>query len=299
MKKNALTKIRCALKTEIQKAGKTSPTMAPRLSNIKWIKNLSRKGLSCQEKERQLLIHTTSAGERIFIQYPGKESKKYQKNGKQRKESAICPWDFRPELYLSGNRECHKSMSFFDIWATIFETAKKLTEKNRAKTLRVFVILLYRMAFMLDHIELENFKTQARDIAYRKNGKTKITHRFKITLPTQFKYKPNEQAVDYIASKCPRWGEMSLEGFLFYNELLAWNEDCKYYYKKIHTKDKTKWINKTGRVNTLLTHIRILGYMLGEVPLSDIFGGFVNGKGVSPASKDEIPRICGDFIKTS
>lgn len=299
MKNRALDKIQSVLETNIQKAGKTSPTMNPRLSNIKWIKKLSRKGLSYEKKERQLLMHTTSAGEKIFIQYPGKESRTHKKNGKKRKNTAIRPWDFRPILYLPGNIEPHEDMSFGAMWATIFKTADKVGGKNKKEILRMFATLLYRMAFMLDRVELKSFKTQIRDVTYKKNGKTKFSRKVGKTLPRLFQYKPNKQVLDCIADKCPRWGEMSFEGFLFYNELLAWNEDCKYYYRNYHIREGKKWISTTGRVNTLLTHIRILGYMLKEVPLSDIFDGFARQQGISPASKDEVFQICRYFIKTA
>ena len=100
--------------------------MNPRLSNIKWIEKLPRKGLSYEKKERQLLMHTTSAGEKIFLQYPGKESKKYRKSGSERKKTAIRPWDFRPILYISGKDERHEDISFGMMWDTIFETADKI-----------------------------------------------------------------------------------------------------------------------------------------------------------------------------
>ena len=296
MKKDALTKIRRALKTEIQNAGKTSPTTTPRLSNIEWIEKLSRKGLSYEKKERQLLMHTTSAGEKIFIQYPGKESRKYKKNESKRKETAIRPWDFRPRLYIPNNNDHLEDMSFGAMWATIFKTADKVGGKNKKEILRMFATLLYRMAFMLDHVELKTFKTQIRDVTYKKNGKTKFSRKVNKTLPTLFKYKPNKQVLDYIADKCPRWGEMSFEGFLFYNELLVWNEDCKYYYRNYHVRNNGKWISTTGRVNTLLTHIRILGYILGEVRLSDIFDGFAKQQGISPATNDEVARIYAQYI---
>ena len=295
MKKDALDKIRCALETKMQKAGKTSPTMNPRLSNIKWIKKLSRKGLSYGKKERQLLMHTTSAGEKIFIQYPGKESAPYTETG--RKRNAIKPWDFRPRLYIPNNNVHLEDMSFGAMWATIFETADKISGKNKKGILRMFATLLYRMAFMLDHIKLKTFKTQARDVKYKKNGKTKFSRKVEKALPTLLKYEPNKQVLDYIADKCPRWGKMSFEGFLFYNELLVWNEDCKYYYRNYYIKDDAKWIASTGKVNTLLTHIRILGYMLEDIPLSDIFNGFAKRQGISPASNDEITRICRGFVK--
>lgn len=299
MKKNAIDKPRCALVTKIQHAGKTSPTANPRLSNIKWIEKLSRKGLSYEKKERQLLVHTTSAGEKIFIQYPGKESRQHNKNEGKRKKTAIRPWDFRPILYPPNSKYQHKDMSFGAMWATIFKTADKVGGKNKKEMLRMFATLLYRMAFMCDHVELKTFKTQTRDVTYKKSGKTKFSRKVGKTLPRLFQYKPNKQVLDYISDKCPLWGEMSFEGFLFYNELLAWNEDCKYYYRNYHVRDTKEWIRKTGRVNTLLTHIRILGHMLEKVPLSDIFDGFARQQGISPASKDEILKICGDFIKTA
>lgn len=299
MKKDALDKILCALETKMQHAGKTSPTANPRLFNIEWIKKLSRRGLSYEKKERQLLVYTTSAGEKIFMQYPGKESGTHKKNGKERKKTAIRPWDFRPILYPPNSKYQHKDMSFGAMWATIFKAADKVGGKNKKEILCVLATLLYRMAFMLDHVELKTFKTQIRNVTYKKNGKTKFSRKVGKTLPRLFKYKPNKQVLGYISKSCPRWGDMSFEGFLFYNELLVWNEDCKYYYRNYHIRDDKEWISTTGRVNTLLTHIRILGHILEKVPLSDIFDGFARQKGISPASKDEILKICGGFIRTT
>jgi hypothetical protein len=296
VRKNVPSKIRSALKTEVQKAGKRSSTTNRRLSNIKWIEKLPRTRLSYQRKERQVLIHTTAIGEKIFIQYPGKESARYTKNNKERKTTSIRPWDFRPELYLPGKRGRYKSMSFFDIWAIIFETAEKLTNKNRERTLRMFAIMLYRMAYMLDHVSLKTFKTQIRDVTYKSNGKINTSLRVVKKLPTLFKYEPNKQALAYIAQKRSQWGDMSLEAFLFYNELLAWNEDCKYYYRNYHIREAEKWIGKTGRVNTLLTHVRILGYILQDVSLASIFSDFSTQRGISPTSNDEVINICKGFI---
>jgi len=298
MEKAIPDEIRSKLETTIQKPGKRAPVTELRMTNIEWIQSLPREGLTYEKKERQLLMHTTKLGERIFIQYPGKESRKYIRNGKGRKETAIRPWDFRPELYFPGNKGLHKNMSFFDIWAAIFETAEKLIEKNRGKTLRMFAILLYRMAFMLDHVKIETFNSQERDVIYGKSSKPKVSKKRKAKLLGLFKYEPNRQVLDCITKACASWGEMSFEAFLFYNELLVWNEDCKYYYRNYHVRNNEQWIASTGRVNTLLTHIRILGYILGDVPLASIFSDFSTQRGISAASDDEVRRICGEFIKT-
>jgi hypothetical protein len=110
-----------------------------------------------------------------------------------------------------------------------------------------------------------------------------------------FKYQPNKKVLNYIAEECPRWGNMSLEGFIFYYELVAWNEDCKYYYQNHYIKNNKSWINSKGRLNTLLTGIRILGYLLADISLFDLLNKF--SMGISPANPDEIKRICKGFVK--
>lgn len=281
-----LSVIRCNLTTPIQSSGKTFPPAQLRVSNIEWIENLTRDGLSYGKRERQILMHTTGEGERLFIHYPGKESV----------NSTPKPWDFRPELYFPENSKRHENMSFGSIWSTIFETSNKLTAKNTKKVLRIFAILFYRMAFMLDHIEFKSFNTQERDVIYGKDNEPRFSEEKDVHLPSLFKLEPPKEVLEYMIDVCPRWGDMSLEAFLFYNDLLVWNEDCKYYYRNYRTRTTEKWIYKTGRVNTLLSHIRILGYMLGDVPLSDIFDGFARQRGMSPATNEEIIRICGNYI---
>ncbi len=298
MEKVIPDEIRSKLEMKLQSAGKKAPVTKLRESNINWIKSLPRTGLAYQKKERQILIHTTGFGERIFLQYPGKESRTYNKDGKKRKKTAIRPWDFRPILYTSKTDKPHRDMSFGMMWATIFEMAKKIAGRDKNKIIRMFATLLYRMAFMLDHVEIKHFRAQERDVMYKRDGKFKLFRQRKKEYPALFKYKPDKQVLEYITKRCPRWGEMSLEAFLFYNELLVWNEDCKYYYRNFHVSDDAKWITSTGRINTLLSHIRILGYILGDVPLSNIFDDFARQKGISPAHNDEIIRICGKFIKT-
>ncbi len=276
------------LKTPVQKSGKRSPSTPKRKINIDWIAALQREGLAYGKMEKQLLIHTTQAGEKIFIQYPGKES--------QEERKSIRPWDFRPEFYLSDGTRVENMRSFFDIWEVIFETAENLAKKTNKESLRLFACLLYRMACMLDHKEVAEFKTSVRQAKYNETGQYEFGKTRGISLPVFFKYSPNSRVVNYIESKCRLWGGMSLEGFLFYNEALAWNEDCKYYYRNHNERAMDKWINKTGRINTLFTHIRILGYTVGEVKLSKIFAGFVRGKGVAPASDDEIRQICHGLV---
>ena len=288
MKKDIPNRILRALETKIQKAGKTSPIAQLRISNIQWIKNLQRKGLAYQKKERQLLIHTTRAGERIFLQYPGKES--IRKDEKQR------PWDFRPRLYGPHDDNHHYDMSFGDMLKTICDAADALDKKRQKDMLRIFATLLYRMAFMLDHTKVEPFNTTTRDVIYKKNNELEFSDERKEEFSALLKYQPKKQILGHITKEYPQWGKMSFEGFLFYYELLVWNEDCKYYYRNHYIKKNKEWINEKGRVNTLLTSIRILGYLLEDISLPDLIGRF--SMGISPAYKKEIVRICGKYVTT-
>jgi hypothetical protein len=288
MAKDIPSEIFTILQTPLQKAGKRAPVTPKRQANINWVENLPRAYLSYQRKEKQVLIYTTRAGERIFIQYPGKESAR--KNDNKR------PWDFRPRLYSLHDDNHHFDMSFGDMLKTICDAADALDKKNKKDTLRIFAALLYRMAYMLDHAIIEPFSTTTRDVIYKNGEELKYSDEKVRELPAIFKYQPKEQILKHIAKEYPRWGNMSFEGFLFYYELLVWNEDCKYYYRNHYIKKNEEWINDKGRVNTLLTGIRIIGYLLGNISLPDLIDGF--SMGISPASRDEVMRICGGLVKT-
>ncbi|MCX5713967.1 MAG: hypothetical protein NT033_03980, partial [Candidatus Omnitrophica bacterium] len=244
---------------------------------------------------KQILIHTTKNSEKIFIRFPGKESAKHTLRGTLRKPSAIRPWDFRPKISIQSKNTYLKDMSFGDIWAIVFETAELLIKDNKKEILRIFATLLYRIATMDDHINMNPFNTKEQLVKFKSNSEV-TSKETAVQLPEIYQYSINPQVLEFLTEECPLWGAMSSEGFLSYNEALAWNEDCKYYYRNIHVTETNKWIASTGRVNTLLTHIRILGYILGEVPLAEIFNDFAVGKGVSPASDDEILTICKGYV---
>lgn len=59
--------------------------------------------------------------------------------------------------------------------------------------------------------------------------------------------------------------EASIEAYLYYNDLLVQNEECKYYYRDIVENDEKKWNNTTGRQNTLRTHISVISFLKGEI----------------------------------
>jgi len=277
------------LKFPLSKSGKTSPSYNKRLNNIFWIRDLNRVGLGYKKNERQLLIHETDAGEEIFIQYPGKESSKEGDNKR--------PWDFRPRVYIKKSLSWLDDMSFMDVWDVINDNYKKIIDVNKEEVFRIIAVLFYRMAFLIDHIESGKFDTKYIDLSFEDNIEKETKSPESLELTSFYKYSPNKDLLDYLERKCPTiWGGLSIEGFLFYNELLTWNEDCKYYYRNVVVKRNNDWIGTTGRINTALTHMRIISLLLDYIPFSRICMGFSRGRGVSPITNKEVKEYFEDYI---
>jgi len=279
-----------SLNVPAQSHGKTSHSYPKRKANIAWIEQINRDSLEFAANERAILLHTTTAGEKIYIQYPGKESAAKTIKGKDRKESARRPWDFRPKVILPSG-ELVPDLSFGHIWGVLFENSEVLAAKSEADAIKVLSVLFYRMAYMVDHklapiSEMEIYTASGKVFS----EKVMVPHPYPM-----YMYSPLKEAIEAIPNYL-QWCGMSLEGFLFYNDLLAWNEDCKYYYRAKEIKKSSSWLNGVGRMNTLLTHLRFLGCCLRLIPLATVFEDFSRGKGVSPASNADMKKICPELI---
>lgn len=274
-----------SLHTKVQNTSVRAESSSKRLMNIQWIANLPREELAFQSRTKQLLIIKTLEGEEAFIQYPGKES--------ARNDDRRRPWDFFPRIRKEG--KFGADLDFQAIWDILFEGLQPLIGKSRQWP-AVLATVFYRMAFMNDHfIAAQPVETKIRDISFDTfNTEHVLSEGIEKVNPWHL-YSPGKDVVDGISEIVPFWGGMSFEAFLHYNDLLAWNEDCKYYYRMQQTKPGI-WIRETGRVNTLLTHLSIIGYVLGEVRFSEVCVKFARGKGVAPATREQILRVCGGYV---
>jgi len=276
------------LKTSLGSTAESSDSSKCRKINIEWIKDLEREDLAHRKDERAIHIRRTAYGEDLFIQYPGKESM----NGKR-------PWDFRPELYKGHNYvgEHLKDLSFSDIWDVIIQIINSF-EQRKEEIGSLLAITFYRMAFMLDHKHGDI--PEKRKVLYLgfKDGEYFSKGEYFEDFKRGFlEYFPPKYILDIFGDfKIEIDGmKISLEAFLLYNELLAWNEDCKYYYRNHHEKDG-KWLKGTGRVNNLLSHITIIGFLLKKEKLSEMVMKFCRGLGVGPATNRQIKDICREFL---
>ncbi len=251
-----------------------------RESTINWIRDLDRDGLRHKEREKCVFMHITALGERLYIQYPGKEA---EIEGAKKRE-----WDFRPKLIKADGSLC-KDMSFQAIW-DMFENLED--SENWVK--RALAVFFVRMAFMCDHVLGGPVFRTAFVGGIAKEETAEDPWRDE-ELGQVLQYRPQKNIVEELAVRMPDFNGMSLEALLHYNDLLAWNEDCKYFYRDCVLGSK-RWHGKVGRVNNLLTHVKIIGWLTKDISLSNLLSSFTWGGGVAAASPEEIRIITGGLV---
>jgi hypothetical protein len=237
-----------------------------------------REGLKVQRD----FISATRGGEGLYIQYPGKES---TRAGAKRR-----PWDFFPVLVKPDGTQA-RDLGFNDIFGESYDSLMSI--KSALPRVRAFGALVYRMAFMLDH-KLVSPKAAKLRKSPPDLARQVVVRPAEGTLPQFYVYSPDAGILEELSKHTPTIGELTLEGFLRYCDILAWNEDSKYYYSKVE-QGTASWLASTGRVNTLLTLMRVVGLVTGDVHLGDLLGGF--NYGTSAASPAEAASISGGLIR--
>lgn len=249
-----------------------------RVRNIVWISRLSRIGLDFGTKEKEIQIHTTRQNEQIFIRYPGKESK----------GAEVRPWDFKP-IVIVPDIGIVPNLSFGDIWGELFDILIPLVDTNDKSPAVVLARLLFRMAYMYDHVEYHPTTARYLDMNPSKEPAIiEVSEQF----PAMLKYEPPYQVIEWLSKRISGVSCMSIEAFLLYNDLLAWNEDCKYFYRDSAINPNKKSVGATGRLNTLKTHINFIGVITKDTNLATVLQRASSQRGVSPASNKEISIIC-------
>jgi len=118
-------------------------------------------------------------------------------------------------------------LRFDEIWAHLSKIAIIDSEVFKA-----VLTLIYRDAYLLDHVRVGD----------------------------SFRYRPNNEIVKSIREMDQKIGSVvpfGLMGLLHFLDLLGWNEDVKYHTEDDQPTFRGKYGPKTGRINTLLTCIRV------------------------------------------
>ena len=166
-------------------------------------------------------------GYSVGIGKPGKEffseNIKYQSGVKSNN-----PNDMAPRLFIGGDL-----VQYDGSFEAIFKEFVRIHDS--VESLQILGALLYRNAFLLDHVKV--------------NG--------------NWRYQPPNEAIEKIKEKCNTFLSLPVEVFLHYLELIASNEDTKY--------DTLGYdINKGfGRRNNLLTYANVINVILQKHYLSE------------------------------
>ncbi|MBV4446407.1 hypothetical protein KM799_07295 [Clostridium tyrobutyricum] len=255
--------------------------ISKRKFNIDAFANIDRKKLEFGTRERRLRLYKTQLGEKIYIQYPGKETK----------SANIRPWDFRPKLKLKDGSYM-RDLSFADIWDDLY----RIGEHNN-KALGVLATVFFRMAYMID-TRLVECQYSYQDIYTNGNLYNDVDEIYDESEYLKwYSYNPNADMMNYLNDKIGNIRGVSIEAYLYYNDLLAQNEDCKYFYRDCHD-NHIKWNPNIGRLNTFLTHISVIGFLKKDLSFSQIMTKFQNGRGIAPVLIREIYDITNGLVRT-
>lgn len=240
-----------------------------KLFNIKAFNSLDRKNLAFDEIQRKLLLKEFPSGEKLYIRYPGKESTP--------KRGAKKPNDFYPELVLNDGTII-KPDSFKNVWDGIYLL------NNNGIDMYALATIFVRMAYMIDSKKVKNIFTyydtsNGKDIA-------------KNTLELEYyEYSPNKELFDELGIPIDtNINKANIVAYLTYNDLIAQNEDCKYWYIANEI-NHTKWKRDVGRINTCLTHVSVIAYISQLCTFPEIAYRFIKSSGVAPIPKKYFREI--------
>ena len=163
------------------------------------------------------------------------------------------PNDMRPTVWVDG-----KEIEFDGSFDHVFNFFQQVSHIN-THALEILGCLMFRNAYLLDHDD-------------------------------ELKYKPSQEAIDYINSVIPDYEGISVEAYLHYMEMIAWNEDIKYHTLgyDVHT--------GIGRKNNMLTYAHIIAILLGKGSLSKLCSQFSRPPvGVSPIAQSLAKEVFTDL----
>lgn len=184
----------------------------------------------------------------------GKFGKEYYQNNKTNKRTGIKgnnQNDMKPTVFVDGE-EVVFDASFKNIFDFIIAVADVDKE-----TARLLGCLFVRNAFLEDH--------------NMDGGK--------------YNYAPPKDIIDKVKTAVPTFNGIDTEVYLHYVDVIAWNEDVKYWTLEYDL------IKGPGRQNNMLTYAHIAAVLLGESSLSGLCMSLIRGMGVAPITLAEVKTI--------
>ena len=257
----------------------SAETQSRRRKNIQSIQQLigdaiRDNGLVYQAAEERLHIFTTQAGEKIYIQYPGKESA--LAGDKQR------PYDFRPRI-MTASGQMIRDLVFADMWGLVEDL-----DRDHHRMLKLMAAIFFRLGRMTFHREVDGeYGCERLDADGNIIGTASYQLRwFQLDIAPDIMGSLNFHAESLHVDDNTT---ISLEAFLCFFELLLQNEDIKYFAKK---DDLT-----SGRIPTSDSMLLLSATLFGQIKLSTLLQRFVSGFGVARCKVSEIEPATNGLIR--
>jgi hypothetical protein len=270
------------LSFEYSKTDELPESKRLRKCNVEAFNSLSRDKLEYNKRERRLLLYTTLLGEKIYIQYPGKESDTDRKQ--------VMPLDFRPELQ-KANGEFIPDISFGDIWDILDRIGAE------AKKYLPFVASLFLHMSYMHNYQYEKTQFEYEDLDVKKGiviEKGKVAHDwYKLNISDDVWFTLN----DRIGSiELDENNVFSFEAFIKLVDLLFQNEDCKYYYKNVVIDGKRNYNFSNGRTQSSDTTLLIISHLEEKTKLSSLLNSFQKSRGVPGFKKQDYAIVTNDMV---
>ena len=280
----ANTELRERLKIEYNKKDVLKESKRKRKKNIASFLGISRDNLKYGVKEKRILLYETLKGEKIYIQYPGKESTNKEPR----------PLDFRPELE-TVNGTFMQNITFGYIWDILDEIGR-----THNGYLCLIAALIIKEEYMYDY-QMCNEQYESYIVDYENNTVSKDSpltlEWYKLNLDDDVWFTLNDKVGDI---KINNNEVISLEAFIKFIDLLFQNEDCKYYYINKVEKGKVSTIDeydlKNGRNSSGDANLAILSYLQKKKKLSDLLNEFQKGRGVTSYRKSDYSIVTDDIV---
>jgi len=232
---------------------KLSPFARPR--RIEMLKEAIEEWPKGKNQEKRKITEIYKNGDFVIgVGKPGKEAapafkRRHYITGKITNN----PNDMNP-FVMKGGKKVGDDLTF----SALFEQIEHLM---RADTfgLELLGMFLFRMAFMLDH---------------ERNQENK------------WRYIPPKEALAILKKRLPEVGDIPVDVFLYFLDVLALNEDVK-----MHTLGHENAQYDYGRINTLLTFANLIAVLLNRRSLAKFAGAFAR----PPSGMAPLPKIKGLF----
>lgn len=251
-----------------------------RKHNILAFNSLLRDGLRYGEKERRVCFYDTLKGEKIYIQYPGKESVG---------RSIIMPLDFRPKLQMN-NGKFISDISFGDIWDILDEIGKE-----HKKCLSYIATIFLRLGYMYDYSRIQGtYEYQDIDICNSSSESGSLNFDwYALNLSEDIWHTLNDKIGNiHISDK----ETFSFEAFIKLVDLLFQNEDCKYYYKNVVINNKKNYKLTNGRTNSCEANLLIINHLEEYTKLSELLNAFQKSRGVPKFKKQDYALVTDGIV---